>query len=180
MNQVQQLFEYLFQNFKIFVIVQPWETGIRVRFGKITKKLYKGVYFKIPFFDNVYIQEARLRIVSLPVQTLTTKDGKTVTLNASIGYCIIDIEKLYNTIFHPEISIQNITMAAIATFINKNDINSINPQNIDECAFDSLKELDYGLKFTYCKITNYAVVKTFRLIQDHSWINEGLEMNKKH
>lgn len=31
MNQVQQFFEYITNAIKIFVIVQPWQTGIRVR-----------------------------------------------------------------------------------------------------------------------------------------------------
>jgi len=78
MNQVQQFFEYIFNAVKIFIIVQPWQTGIRVRNGTQVKRLNRGVYFRIPYFDSVFIQESRLRVVDMPIQTLTSKDLKTV------------------------------------------------------------------------------------------------------
>jgi len=179
MNQVQQFLDYILQSVKIFVIVQPWETGIRVRNGTKIKKLNKGIYFKFPYFDSVFIQESRLRIVSLPVQTLTTTDLKTITLNGAIGYAINDVEKLYSSLYHPEITIQNLAMSELTDFIYKNNIQEINPKLIQKSILENLKKLDYGITFEYFKITNFAVVKTFRLIQDQSWISEGLNMDKK-
>ena len=76
MNQIKDFFEYIFQSIKIWVIVQPWEKGIIVRNGKHTRLISKGIYFRIPYFDSVFIQESRLRVCSLPVQTLTSKDLK--------------------------------------------------------------------------------------------------------
>ena len=67
MNEVQQFLEYVFNAFKIWVIVQPWETGLRVRAGKKVKNLSKGMYFRLPYFDSVYIQESRLRVSEVPM-----------------------------------------------------------------------------------------------------------------
>jgi len=107
MNQIKDFFEYIFNAIKIWIIVQPWQQGIRVRAGKNTKILFPGVYFRIPYVDSVYVQESRLRIASMPIQTCTSKDLKTVTINASIGYSISCIKTLYNTLYHPEITITN-------------------------------------------------------------------------
>ena len=79
----EEFLEYIFNAFKIWVIVQKWEAGIRVRTGKHMKKLKPGVHFKIPYFDSVYVQEVRLRIVSMPTQTITTKDGLTISILAA-------------------------------------------------------------------------------------------------
>ena len=59
MNQVKDFFEYIFNAVKIWIIVQPWQTGIRVRNGKQVKKLTGGIYFRLPYFDSVFIQENR-------------------------------------------------------------------------------------------------------------------------
>jgi len=179
MNQVKDFFEYIFNAIKIWIIVQPWQTGIRVRNGKQVKKLTGGIYFRLPYFDSVFIQENRLRVASMPIQTLTSKDIKTITINGAVGYTITDIEKLYQTLFHPETTIANITMSEVADFIFKNNLESINPNTIEEAVISKLNQDDFGLKFEYFRITNFAVVRTFRLIQDQSWISEGLSMNEK-
>jgi len=179
MNQVQQFFQYIFDSFKIWVIVQPWETGIRVRFGRHVKVLTKGIFFRIPYFDSLYIQENRLRVASMPVQTLTSSDLKTITINGAVGYTIKDIRTLYETLYHPETTIINVTMSEVADFCFKKELKDITPQAIEEAVLKKLNADDYGLNFEYFRITNFAVVRTFRLIQDQSWISEGLTMNSK-
>lgn len=179
MNQVKDFFEYVFNAIKIWIIVQPWQTGIRVRNGTEIKKLTGGIYFRLPYFDSIFIQENRLRVASMPIQTLTSKDLKTITINGAVGYIITDIEKLYQTLFHPETTIANITMSEVADFIFKNKLDDINPNSIENAVLSKLNSDDYGLKFEYFRITNFAVVRTFRLIQDQSWISEGLSMNEK-
>lgn len=179
MNQVQQFFEYLFQSLKIWVIVQPWESGLIVRNGNKIRKVEKGIYFKIPYFDSVYVQETRLRVVSLPVQTLTSKDQKTITMNGAIGYIISDIEKLYKTLYHPETTISNITMSEVSDFIFTKAIDDITPGSIEEKVLEKLNADDFGITFEYFRITNFAIVRTFRLIQDQSWNHEGLPMDSK-
>lgn len=179
MNQVQQFLEYIFNMIKIWVIIQPWESALIIRNGKRIKKKNGGIYFKLPYFDSVFVQEIRLRVVSLPIQTLTTKDLKTITLNGAIAYSISDVKKLYNTLFHPEITIQNIAMAALTDYVHENDVENIKPGSIQKSVLSKLKNLDYGVNFEYFKITNFAVVRTFRIIQDQSWISEGLKMDEK-
>lgn len=179
MNQVQQFFEYLFKSLKIWVIVQPWEAGIRVRNGKAIKRLYKGIYFKIPYFDSVYVQEVRLRVREMPMQTLTSKDQQTITLNSSMGYSIENIEKLYQTLYRPEMTLQNIAMSAIAEVLSTTEAKQISPELLEKSVIDKLKADDYGLNYEYFKITNFAIVQTYRLIQDQSWVSEGFSMTEK-
>jgi hypothetical protein len=179
MNQVKDFFEYIFNAVKIWVIVQPWQSGVRVRNGKQIKRLEGGIYFRLPYLDSIFIQENRLRVTEMPMQTLTSKDLKTITLNSSFGYSISNIEKLYQTLYHPEKTLQNIAMSEVANFIWNNDLGGITPEKLETAVLSKLKADDYGIKFEYFKITNFAVVRTYRLIQDQSWISEGLIMNDK-
>jgi hypothetical protein len=179
MNQVKDFFEYIFNSIKIWIIVQPWQSGIRVRNGKHIKKLSGGIYFRLPYFDSVFVQENRLRVTEMPMQTLTSKDIKTITLNSSFGYSILDVGKLYETLYHPEKTLQNIAMSEVANFIWNNKLETITPESLEESVLLKLKAEDYGIKFEYFRITNFAVVRTYRLIQDQSWISENLQMDTK-
>lgn len=179
MNQIKDFFEYIFNSIKVWVIVQPWQQGLRVRNGKHILKLQGGIYFRIPYLDSIYIQETRLRVASLPIQTLTSKDLKTVTISGSIGYSITDLETLYNSLYHPETTISNMAMSEMSDFVFKNNMADINPAKIEEAVLAKLNAENFGLKFEYFKVTSFAVVRTLRLIQDQSWLSEGLDMDKK-
>lgn len=179
MGEIQRFIQYIFDSLKMWVIIQPWEAGIRVRNGKHIKKLSKGIYFKLPYFDSVYVQEIRLRVRELPMQTLTTKDHKTVTLNSSIGYTISDIEKLYETLYRPEMTLQNIAMSAISEVMFKTRSEDLTPEKIEQAVLEKLAADDYGMNYEYFKITNFAIVRTYRLIQDQTWVDSGFSMNEK-
>lgn len=179
MNQVQQFLEYIFNSFKIWIIVQPWESGIRVRLGKKIKRLKKGIYFKIPYIDSVYVQEIRLRVVTMPVQTAMTLDEKTVTFSAVIGYTVEDIEKLYQTLYHPEQTIINIAMSESTEYVSKANLKSISFDDVEKNIINKINTELYGLNISYYKLTNFAAVRTYRLIQDGNWFHEGNDMDKK-
>lgn len=179
MNQFKDFFQWILDAIKIWIIVQPWQTGIIVRNGNKTRKISKGIFFRLPYFDSVFIQESRLRVFTMAIQTLTTKDLKTISLSSSCGYSIVDIEKLYNSLFHPESTIANICMSEVSDFVFTKNMDEITPKVIEEIVIAKLKESDWGLNFEYFRMTNFAVVKTFRLIQDQSWTSEGLYMNDK-
>lgn len=175
-NQIIQNFTRLFQ---WWVIVQPWEAGIRVRFGKKQKLLLAGIHFRIPLLDSVYIQTTRLRVIAMPPCTVTSKDNQTITFMACFGYSIIDIKKLYDTLYQPERTISNIALSEVSQYISNNNREDCNPIKIQEALDAKLKHLKYGLKFEYIKITGYAIVRTIRLINDNYWEVDGFKTDNK-
>lgn len=179
MNQIKEFFQWIIDSLKIWIIIQPWESAVRVRMGKHTKVLTKGIFFRIPYLDSVFVQENRLRIVQMSLQTLTTKDLSAITVEGAVGYTITDIEKLYNTLYQPEKTISNIVKSKIAEYIFEKNHNEILPAELEEGIMQDLQKLDYGLDIQYFKVQNFAIVKTFRLIQDQSWTHEGLSMTDK-
>jgi regulator of protease activity HflC (stomatin/prohibitin superfamily) len=131
----------------------------------------------IPFLYRVFIQPTRLRVVDLPVQSISTKDDKTITFKGILTYSIKDIYKLYNTVSHPEMTIGGMTMAAISEYIKSRNVSEL---SIDEVETDIVKDINakkYGLGNFSIKITSWANVRTYRLIQDSSWMNEQMDMN---
>lgn len=179
MNYIKETIEYLTKVFQWWIIIQPWERAVRTRFGKHYRVILPGTHLRIPFFDTFYIQTIRLRVVSIPPQTVTSKDGKTLTVVIAVGYSICDIQKLYNKLYQPEVTICNMVQGEIAGFVAGCDLVDCSPSKIEEHLYNKLKEFDHGLNYEYLKLTGYAVVRTFRLIQDSHWIQDNLNMMDK-
>lgn len=177
MEQLAKIFEFVKSVFIWWIIVNPWESAIRVRFGKNSVILAGGCHFRIPFFDRVYIQTTRLRVLSLPPQTVTTKDGKTLTIVSAIGYTISDMYKLYETLYQPEPTLCNIVMGSTSEYLCVHDLSECSPNLIESYVLPKLSGTDFGIKFEYFKITGYAVVRTYRLIQDGHWTPDELRTN---
>lgn len=170
MGSIRELLDYILNVFKFWIIVQPWEQAVRTRFGKNKKILYAGTHFRIPFMDGFYIQCIRLRVANLSMQTLTSKDLKTITLSGSVGYEIINIETLYSTMYEPEATISGIAMGAVADYIYSHNSVDINMLEIESQVLKKLDLAKYGIAVSYYKLINFAVVRTYRLIQDSSTI----------
>lgn len=179
MNNIKDFIEYVLNVFKFWVIIQPWQAGLRIRNGNHSKFLDKGIHFRIPFFDSVYVQETRMRIVDMAAQTITSSDGQTITIIASLGYSVESIEKLYESLYHPELTIVNHACGTISKYIREHTAKECNQDEMEKIVIESLNNMDYGLRFEYCKITSFAIVRTVRLIRDASHNYEELDMNKK-
>lgn len=180
MNWINDLLTHLTKIFQWWVMINPWEQAIRVRFGKITKLLNTGIHFKIPFFDSVYVQTTRLRVVNLPLQTLSTNDEKTITITLAMGYSIENIEVLFQTLYHPESTMANICTGEIAEYVSTHDLSECRPAILEACVLNKIKSLpDYGLKIEYFKVVGFANVKTYRLINDMYTSMNSIDMDFK-
>lgn len=177
MGLLNTITEFIYKIFQWWFLVMPWEQAIHVRRGKNVKLREKGLYFRIPFIDSVYVQTTRMRMIETSMQTLTAKDGNTLTLKSAVGYTITDIMKLYYTLYHPEMTLTSMIMGYIADYIRENTLENISPNNIQNHVIEKIPVSDYGLTGLSIKITTFAIVKTFRLIQDGSYLSEGLNMN---
>lgn len=57
-----------------------------------------GLYFKVPFADNVVLFDKRVLDLDLPVQTLLTADRQNLEVDAFVRYRIIDPLKFYQSV----------------------------------------------------------------------------------
>lgn len=168
MGVVQNIIDFLQQLLSWWFIVLPWEQGIRVRFGRHNRLFGAGLYWRIPFFDVIYIQNVRRRISSIPVQTLGTADGKTITLHGSIGYRVADVMKLQQMTLHDaEGSIQQEVLGLITKYVVSHSAQECGSAQVVENVSGALDLGKYGLADAEFFLTGYvADVPTYRLLQD--------------
>ena len=180
MSIVRELLEGFRNIFRWWFVIAPWEQAVRVRLGKNLKLLGAGVHLRIPFIDRVYIQSIRLRMVYMPAQTLSTKDLKPITIAGSLGYRITDLLKMYQTVHQPKDTIIQETMGHVAEYVATHDIKDCAPHEIESCV-DGVTDLTrYGIETTGFRITDFVVVRTYRLLMDEisRWEQNDLHMNE--
>ena len=165
MNWLGQLFNKLGQMFNWVFIVVPWEQAIRVRMGKTITMLNAGIHFQIPFIDRVYIQNVRERVTATTSQTLTTRDGVTISLCAALRFEIVDIRPLYTRLHQANQTICQIVEGAFSEYIITNDVEACIPEKIIAFVKAQIDLSEYGLNLTALFLTDFAKVRTYRLIQ---------------
>lgn len=179
MSNFNEIIKALSQLFHWWILVMPWEQGLRIRLGKNVKVLVGGIYLRIPFVDIAYVKAFRVRIIPIAPQTVTTADRQTVTVTCALGYEIVDILKLYNSLNDPEMTLSTIAACHVATKLMTSTAGGLTSADIESYLMDEMGKTDYGLKFSYLKITSFAIVRTYRLIQDGNWHHNALNLIEK-
>lgn len=176
MNELIAAVRQLLLGLRLWVTVTPWEQAIRVRLGRKVTLLEAGIHLKIPLLDMIYLQSVRMRITELQRQTVTSQDGHTITTSGCLGYSVLDIAMLYKTLHHPDDTITNLARAAIAQYISTHPIAECRPAAIEE----NLKALDfsaYGISAAHIYVTEFVVVRTYRVIGDYSYGSSGAKLS---
>jgi len=178
MQSLIELFSRFFRSFRCWVTVAPWEQALRVRLGKNVRLLAPGLHLKIPFVDAVHVQSVRMRVSPAGKQTLTMTDGRTtVTIASALGYSVSSIERLYREMHHAEDTLQNLARGAIAEYVATHAPEDCTPAQIEEHATDALDLDRYGIGQAQIHITEFAIVRTYRLIGDQTYGIYGDSLN---
>lgn len=111
-------------------------------------------------------------------QILTTKDGKTLSLSGAIGFQIADLRQLFQSLHDAMDTIESQIASTISEYVATNDLANCEPSGIEQYVADSVDLNQYGLSDQEFRITNYAVVKTYRFISGDipAW-SQGQSLN---
>lgn len=179
MEWFKQIWEQVSTLFKWWVVVLPWEQGVKVWLGKNTKTIGAGIHFRVPYLHVVYVQTIRTSFINLSPQTLTTKSGETLTIALIAGYSITDMYKLYNSVGEVESAITGIVTSKVAQFVSSNELKECCPKSIEAHVKNELKETGWGVDVTEISITSYAAVRTYRIIQDGHWMGTSHKLDQQ-
>jgi len=152
---------------KVWSMIQPWENGIRTRCGKHALLLPAGFYWRIPFLDEIRIVNTRLRMYPFPQTTITTRDGKTLTISGVIGFRVIDALRATLAFQQPEIVCSTYVQPLVTSYVRSRDFGEIKITEIETHCRESLAEFAHGVEFEFVRVCDFAAVKTFRLLQEN-------------
>ena len=175
MMWVTNLLRSLSKPFQWWVVVAPWEQGLRVRLGKRTALLLPGIHWRIPYLDRVYRLCTRKRIVSETGQTITTADGKVVTIGVAIQYAVVDARLLFETVARPESTLLALAQAIVADYVCREKSEMLTSATVQEHVTEHLDVNAWGLGNVEAYVTTFAFVRTYRLLQHTDQSVTGLD-----
>jgi len=149
-----------------WVIIEEWNEGVQLRYGKFIKVLYPGMHFKIPFFDSVIECPVITQSVNLPSQTLTTLDEQGIVLKSIIRYRVSNIQTYLLSVMHANDVLIDTTQGIIRDVVERtkwDDLVDVNSQITNE-----VKEyvVRWGIEVEAVTITDLGIVKSFRIFGD--------------
>ena len=176
-GSVGQLINWVGNLFRWWFVVAPWEQAIRVRRGKTAKLLDAGIHLRIPGLDRLYRESTRLRTIDTGVQTVSTVDNHAVTLRARIRFRIENYLTVFQKLHHAEDTIIDLAMSEIAEQVRSKTRDALTPSLVDEAVEEKLNADQYGIAGLGVSITDFAFVRTFRIIQGDNRYDKGAHMN---
>lgn len=164
--------------FKWWVTIASWEQGLRVRFGKRSRALPPGIHFRIPFLDRVYVQSTRAKTIVSSNQTMSTADGKVVTMSVSIIYEVSDILRMYEQASSPEDVLIFEALKVAAHEVSSRRVADLSPLQIGEAISARLQSVDLGLSNVSSALTGFCVSRCYRIIDGSGWQPQGRDLDK--
>lgn len=176
MGFLQDIFREIKNMLVWWMIVGPWEEALRVRSIPLRPQtvtlLKPGPAWAFPFIDKVYAQDMRKRVSDMPVQTLTTSDGKVLTIKCNLGYKIRNLRKLYDTLLHAEDSLVELVTGYVADYAYQHD-SGFTPGELCVAVVDKVNFTQYGLSNVTLMVTDFAYARTLRIIQGGNYYQTG-------
>lgn len=150
-------------------IVRTYEQGVRFTNGIHSEKpVSPGVYAVIPFFDDIEKVNIQEDTIDLPMQTVTTKDEKSVTLSWNVEYQVVDAVKHFMAVRDFDENMPRRAARHIASRVRDKTLVELteDQKELEDSLKGTLntKAKTWGVKILDVGITDIVQAKTYRFI----------------
>jgi regulator of protease activity HflC (stomatin/prohibitin superfamily) len=152
---------------KWWYVIREYEGSVVLRFGKVIKESDPGFHWKLPFIDEVLTCIIATETMTVKSQSLTTKDDKNIVISAVVKCNISNPKKYLIKVKDVTNAISDVTQGKIKDIVMH--------KTWDECRGDldgditkavKSEAIKWGISVDYVTITDLAIIKTIRLIQE--------------
>lgn len=169
MNFIQNILDLLSKLVSWWFVVLPWEQAVRVRGGSRVRLYGAGLHFKVSFLDYVWIQNTRRRASHVDAQTLSTRDGKTVTVAGSLAYRVENVMALQTSLHQAAQTLIQIAAGACSKYVITHSFGECTPEAIVAAVNEAVgPEFErIGLGDAEFFLTDFVTTdRTYRLVQN--------------
>lgn len=162
--------------FKLLVIILPWERAARVRLGSRVVVWEPGWHIKLPFIDEIVPVNTRLRVADTGSQTLTTLDGRVLTIGLAIGFRIPDPLAALMKMQHPESSCSAIAGSVVADLVWREA--NLSPSTVEAHVLEALRrETPYEIDFV--RVRDFAYARALRLLHENYYRSAMVQIEER-
>jgi regulator of protease activity HflC (stomatin/prohibitin superfamily) len=147
-----------------------FQKGVRYRFGKTDKTLDPGWHLKIPFFDKVLQESVVLTTLTLPVQSVISKDNKNLVVKGTIVLIVDDIVKYLNTIYNARDAIADRTCLIIREVIKEKTFEECRSEDLNKIFTRKIRKIakEHGMYIFLVGLTDITDSFSLRLYNEQS------------
>lgn len=160
-----------------FVKVSQWQHGLYTVNGRYQWTTGPGLKLVVPWFCEVQRVSVVPEIETTPLQTVTLRDGKTLTYSASLTLRVTDAAKAWNNVGHYSETAVELAAGVISSMLAEEDpVRIVDPSRskranmLDDIRGEINEQLaNYGIEVLALRLNNFALgVPTLRLLMDKS------------
>lgn len=152
--------------------VKQYDNGILLRRGKFVRVVMPGVVWKIPFIDKVETQTTVTTTLSIPTQSVMTKDKKQLVVKGVIKYRIVDVGKFMLEVYDANDAIGDTAQAIIKEQIANKIFDECTDNDFDNTVTKKLRNevKRWGVEIDKVTLTDIGQIKSLRLFNEGSLI----------
>lgn len=104
--------------FQCATVVEQFEQGVLLRFGKFKRSLAPGLNWHLPFgIDEIYTVNVKPTALELAEQSLTTWDDKRIVCRAVLMWSVFDIHKVLLEVEDAESTLGDIALGYVQEMV---------------------------------------------------------------
>jgi regulator of protease activity HflC (stomatin/prohibitin superfamily) len=109
-----------------FRLVQQYEQGIVLRFGRLLPEIRKpGLRVIIPFADRMRKVSMQTVVMGIPAQGAITRDNVTLTVDAVVYYRVLDPVKALINVQHYPTAVSQVAQTSLRSVIGRADLDTL-------------------------------------------------------
>lgn len=150
-----------------FVVVNEYEHGVILRWGKYYKSIEAGFIWKIPFVDEVLDCRNTVTTMAIKNQSLTTLDEHAITIECIVKYKIFNAKKFLLEVEDSVDAINDVTQGKIKELVNGktwDELKQLKDTEIKDAVHNEAK--DWGIKIYYVTITSLVKTRIYKIINN--------------
>jgi len=149
-------------------IIPHYQEAVLLRFGKFKSVLKPGMHFKIPVFDEVIDHHVVVTTLSLPAQSLYTKDRQNIVAKGVVKYKIADVKIFLLEVYDAKDALSDMTTSIIKHIITELSLEECLNTEIDNTLTKKarVEAKKWGVEIQQVTLTDLAPIRSYRLIND--------------
>ncbi len=166
---MQAIIEWLLSIYYALIpltVIDPWEEGIRVRLGKMNKRVGSGLVWTWWFIDELFTVNVRRQVIDLNNDSIETADRVPMLFSITITYKIRDAAKIFLQVQDHEDSLEADAMTIVSAWMNKTQYEDVTIENlIAACEPDIRKSgFRWGCEVEWMGVMDLAKHRVLRLL----------------
>ena len=106
-------------------IVREYDRGVIFRLGRVTGAKGPGLFWLIPFIDQMRLVDLRVVTLDVPTQEAITKDNVTVKVNAVCYFRVLDPEAAVVNVANYLLATQQIAQTTLRSVLGQSELDEL-------------------------------------------------------